>query len=190
MKFFSSNIQEENLSMNKPEESKGLFGSIKGIFTSTEQEQPEETGCKDKIINMFEVETSYFYFFVVLAVGGCLLFLSLFFLPYAIVNPQKFVSLFSLGSLITIGSFVFLYGTRTFVSKLFDSGRRFLTILYLASIIIGLTFAFSNTWMIVSHICAIFQLITLVTFVLSFVPGGHLGINFIWGSIKSIFVKA
>jgi len=191
MKFFSSSIQDEVPTVSNTEETKGFFGRIKGMISSNESNETQSpSGCKDKLLTLIEVEVSYTYFFIVLLIGAAILFLSLLFLPVAIINPKKFVSLFSLGSLVTITSFIFLYGTKEFFSKLFDSGRRILTILYLASIVIGLFFSFTDSYTIISHICAVFQLITLITFVLSFIPGGHLGISFIWGSIKSIFVKS
>ncbi len=191
MKFFSTTIQDEVPTVNQTEETKGFFGKLKGMISSSESNETQSpSGFKDRILSMIEVEISYTYFFIVLLIGGAILFLSLLFLPVAILNPKKFVSLFSLGSLVTISSFIFLYGTKEFLSRLFDSGRRLLTILYLASIVIGLFFSFTDSYTIISHICAVFQLITLITFVLSFLPGGHLGISFIWGSIKSIFVKS
>lgn len=170
--------------------STSIFSSIKNIFSKQTQPNQEEDTVKEKLIRLFEVEISYTYFLVMFAIGLFILFISLFFLPYAIIKPQKFVSLFSLGSVIIVISFIFLNGTRNFVSKLFDSGRKVFTILFLVSIFVGIYFSFNETYIIVSHVCALFQLLSLISFVLSFIPGGHLGISFMWGSIKSVFVKS
>ncbi len=180
-------IQSESLGNNQ---SKSIFSSIKNIFSKQNQSNQEEDTVKEKLIRLFEVEISYTYFIVTFAIGFLVLFISLFFLPYAIIKPQKFVSLFSLGSVIIVSSFIFLNGTRNFISKLFDSGRKVFTILFLVSIFVGIYFSYNETYIIISHLCALFHLLSLVSFVLIFIPGGYLGINFLWGSVKSIFVKS
>ena len=74
-----------------------------------------ETSVLKKLQNVFQVEQSYTKFLIVLFVGLCLLFLSLMFLPMVVFSPQKFVFMFSLGSFITIYSFIFYYGTNEFM---------------------------------------------------------------------------
>lgn len=191
MNFFSDSIQDEKNVLNpKQEQAKGgILGSIKNVF-SAKVEEPQPLTCKDKLLNTIEVEKSYTAFFIMLAIGGFVLFLSLIALPTAILFPKKFVMLFSMGSLLVIMSFIFVHGTKEYFKMLFNSGRAYLTTLYFLSIFVGIYFSFTDSYFFISHICAVIQLITLVTFVLSFVPGGNHGINFIWSSIKSIFVKS
>lgn len=187
MQFLGSNFDEEN-ALNSKEENSGLLSSIKNVFSPKEEVVPNT--CGEKILSWFEVEKSYTSFFVVIGFGLCILFLSFMFLPLAIFNPQKFVSLFSLGTFIVILSFIFIYGTREYIKMLFSQKRALLTSLYLVSICIGIVFSFRDSFFIISYVCAAIQLITVVTFFLSFVPGGETGISFIWSSIKSIFIKS
>lgn len=202
MNFFGSNRDEEQTLKNKqydPESSSnakqssggvtGMFKNVAAVFGGS-QPEPEPETCGDKILSYIEVEKSYTSFFILLGLGAFILFLSMMFLPIAVIRPQKFVSLFSLGSLLTITSFIFIYGTKEYFKMLFKSGRALMTTLYLSSIIIGVYFSFTDTWMIVSHLCAVIQLVTLITFVLTFIPGGNAGISFMWSTFKSFFVKS
>ena len=200
MNFFSSNYQDENsqlnpstsnsapTSANTNNNQNSYFKAITNVFSSKEEPKEPET-LKEKIIAFFEVEKSYTSFFIVLAFGFVILFFSLMFLPFVLLSPQKFVSLFSIGSFLILSSFIFIYGTKDYLNMLFNSSRTLLTCLYLASIIVGIYFSFVNSWMFVSHICAVLQLITLITFTLSFIPGGNMGISFMWNMFKSMFVR-
>jgi hypothetical protein len=165
----------------------GLFDKVKGYvkLSSSDQENIKEenvgflTKLKNKIKNACEVEKSYSLFFIILFVGLGLIMLSLVFLPVVWISPKKFVSLFSLGSLITIISFVFIYGTSGYLEMLFSKSRFLFSTLFFLSIFIGIYFAFTDSYYIISLICAVLQFITVIVFVLSFIPGGGYGISFI-----------
>lgn len=64
------------------------------------------------------------------------------------------------------------------MEKLFEKNRFPFTILFLLSIILGLYFSISGNYFI-SIMLAGFQLITLIVFTLTFIPGGSSGISFI-----------
>jgi len=117
-------------------------------------------------------------FTVILIVGLGFICLSLMFLPLILFSPQKFVTLFSVGSLITLSSFIFIYGTYGYLQMLFSYERRIFSTLYFLSIIVGLYYAYFQSYYLVSMICAVIQLITLIIFTLSFIPGGSSGISF------------
>ena len=192
MQFFSGKDEEQTLKKEETNENKGspitgMFKSVTSVFGGQSEPEPETT--TDKILSYVEVEKSYTSFIILLGLGGFILFLSMMFLPIAIIRPQKFVSLFSLGSLLTILSFIFIYGTKEYFKMLFNSSRAYLSVLYFASIGIGIYFSFTDSWMIISHVCAVLQLITLITFVLSFLPGGNAGISFIWSTLKGFVIK-
>ena len=142
-----------------------------------------------KISKCFEVEKSYTNFFILLFIGLGLIGFSFFFLPMAILAPKKFVSLFSLGCIVTITSFIFYYGTFDFLLMLFKKDRRLITIGFLLSIGIGLYFSFNPTYYIISLICTGIQMVVMVMFILSFIPGGKSGINLIISMITSPFKK-
>jgi hypothetical protein len=142
--------------------------------------------CKESIINMFEVEKSYKMFFLVFSVGIGIIFLSLFFISIIVLSPQKFVSIFSLGSIVTLSSFIFLHGTFAYFDKLFAKDRILLTALYIGSICLGLYFALNKSYLF-SLIFAACQFITLLVFALSFIPGGRYGISMIYSIVSSPF---
>lgn len=193
-KGISSVIPEPTKSESDSNQEGTFFNKIKGIlkFGSSETESMTNTEMtwKDKLIeklkNTIEIEKSYKTFFILLGIGIGILCLSLFFLVF---SPLKFISLFNLGSLIIIASFLFIYGTESYLKKLFSKERFGFTILYFSSIIIGFIFSFINGWFIVSLLCALAQLITLIIFVLSFIPGGRAGISLITNMLKSPFAS-
>jgi hypothetical protein len=171
----------------------GLFGKIKGYMSLSGSDQEaqvvEEKGffgrMSDTLKSSVEVEKSYKLFFIFLAVGIGLLFLSLLFLPLIAFTPVKFVSLFSLGSIVTLSSFIFYYGTAAFMGMLFAKNRLPFTLLFIGSLVAGLYFAFIHSNYFISLILAVIQLITLIVFILSFIPGGQAGISFIYGMLMS-----
>jgi len=146
------------------------------------------TKCKEavlkKIEENLEVEKSYKTFTIMVFIGLALLCLSLMFLPVIIIAPSKFVMCFSLGSMIILSSFIFVYGTKAYVEKLFAKNRFAFTLLFLCSIILGLYFSISGNYLI-SILLAAFQLVTLIVFTLTFLPGGSHGISFIGGLLLS-----
>lgn len=155
----NARIEEENL---------GYFGKIKRNF-----------------MKAIEVEKSYSVFFIILAVGIGLICLSMLFLPMAWLSPRKFVSFFSLGSFVTLISFIFIYGTSAYLEMLFSKTRAMFSILFILSIFLGVYFTFNETYYLISLICAVIQLITLIVFTLSFIPGGRYGISIITSMLMS-----
>jgi len=203
--IFTKNIKssKQNNSNNLSEAVSGTYSSfvnkIKGyvkvntIDMEANIVQDQNMGIAEKmkkcVKDFFEVEKSYKLFFIVLLTGLALILLSLMFLPIAWLSPHKFVSLFSLGSLVTLFSFIFIYGTSEYFQILFSKNRALFTILFLFSILLGIYFAFNKTYYIISLVCAVVQMITLVVFTLSFIPGGGMGINFMKNMLFSRFIS-
>jgi hypothetical protein len=176
-----------------------ILSKVKGFFKFTNEEeikQPQventQNSCKDRLLKKLqdniEVEKSYQTFFILLALGLGLLCLSLMFLPVIILSPYKFVSCFSFGSLLILASFIFVYGTKSYFETLFSKSRFVFTILFLTSIVLGIIFSWSE-YFFFSLICSMFQLISLIVFTLSFIPGGRSGISFIGGLLSSPFTN-
>lgn len=140
---------------------------------------------KLNVSNSIEVEKSYKSFFITIAIGFGFLALSLIFLPFVILQPQKFLSLFSIGSLFVLGSFIFIHGTKEYFTMLFDTKRKFFTIAYLISLLLGFYYAFIKGYFLISLICTAVQLVTLIIFTLSFIPGGNSGIALILSMLQS-----
>jgi len=187
----SSNAPEGPGTMDKV---KSFFTFGNGTTANVDPFAPEDNGMlhkiKTTIQNTFEVERSYKTFFIVLFVGLGIILLSMIFLPAAIMFPQKFVGLFSLGSMVILSSFIFIYGTAGYIELLFSRARVTFTLLFIGSIFVGFYFSFIHPNYIVSLICALVQLITLIIFTLSFIPGGQTGISFMFSMMKAPFSSA
>lgn len=178
------------------EKAKVHYNALKNYFkkaisqeSSTEGETENSNNFRTKALTYIqdkvEVETSYKTFITLISIGSALFCLSLFFLPLVIVSPRKFVSLFSIGNILILLSFLFVYGTKTYFEKLFSKERFILTALFICSITAGIFCAIINSYYFLSLICAGIQLLSLVVFILSFIPGGQGGISAIWKMITS-----
>ena len=156
-----------------------------------EQEQPPKN-CKDKmahaIISKVEVEKNITVFISLLGIGCFLICLSLLMIPLIITSPSKFSMCFGLGSVLILISFLFYHGTKNYVMKLFDKKRFIITILFICSIFLGLIFSLGKHYFI-SLLCSLFQLISLILFILTFIPGGKYGINCIKRKMSSPFIN-
>ena len=158
---------------------------------SEEQNEPPKT-CKDKmahaIITKVEVEKNTTAFISLLGIGCFLICLSLLMLPLIITSPAKFSMCFGLGSVLVLISFLFYHGTKNYVMKLFEKKRFVITILFICSIFLGLIFSIGKHYFI-SLLCSLFQLISLILFVLTFIPGGKYGIRCIKNRLSSPFMN-
>ena len=147
---------------------------------------------KDKmaltIINKLEVQRNITVFISLLGLGSLLLCFSIFLIPFIITSPAKFSMCFAFGCSLVLISFLFYHGTKNYITKLFDKKRFIITILFLCSIILGLIFSLGKHYFI-SLLCSIFQLISLILFILTFVPGGKMGINCSKRRMSSPFVN-
>ena len=158
---------------------------------SEEQNHPPKT-CKDKmahaIISKVEVEKNITAFISLLGIGCFLICLSLLMLPLIITSPAKFSMCFGLGSVLVLISFLFYHGTKNYIMKLFDKKRFIITILFICSIFLGLIFSIGKHYFI-SLLCSLFQLISLILFILTFIPGGKYGIKCIKNRMSSPFIN-
>ena len=140
------------------------------------------------IIKKVEVEKNMTIFMSLLSIGCFLLCISIFLIPLIITAPSKFSMCFGLGSVLILISFLFYHGTKNYIVKLFEKKRFYITILFICSIIFGLIFSIGKHYFI-SLLCSLFQLISLILFVLTFIPGGKYGINCIKRKMGSPFIR-
>lgn len=162
------------------------------INSSSSFSETKEENCKDKvlkkIINSIEVNRNIPIFVTFLGLGSLLICISIFLLPLIITAPSKFSFSFSFGSIFILISFLFLKGTKAYFTTLFESKRLCISICYVLSIFIGIGFSLGSHYFI-SLLCTIFQVFSLVLFVLSFVPGCQCSINYIKSKLSSPFTK-
>ena len=185
---FINNIK--NLAFKNKKKSQKNEENIESSQTE-EQNQPPKT-CKDKmanaIIKKVEVEKNMTIFMSLLSIGCFLICISIFLIPLIITAPSKFSMCFGLGSVLILISFLFYHGTKNYIIKLFEKKRFVITILFICSIIFGLIFSIGKHYFI-SLLCSLFQLISLILFILTFLPGGKYGINCIKRKMSLPFIK-
>ena len=182
-KLTSIDIEKDNKENSKIEDSNRM--------TTSSKEEKEETWrdkLANKIIEKIEVEKSIGIFSVLICIGTALIIFSFFLLPLIIISPKKFSFCFAVGSIFVLISFMFLVGTRNYITKLLDNKRIFISISFILSIFIGIGCSLGNHYFI-SLICSGVQLISMVMFVLTFIPGGRAGIDCIKNALTSPFTK-
>ena len=158
----------------------------------SEINNPQPLTLKDKIslklISLLEVERNIKVFLTLLAIGTFMIVISIFLIPFIITSPAKFSLCFGVGSLLILTSFIFYLGTKAYITKLFEQRRLTITLCFLLSIFIGIFLSFGSHYFL-SILCSICQFVTLIMFVLSFLPGGECGIRAIKNMISSPFTN-
>ncbi|EIW76674.1 ER-to-golgi vesicle protein transport Sft2 [Coniophora puteana RWD-64-598 SS2] len=113
-----------------------------------------------------------------LGFGGCLLgaavcfFVSFLVLPTIAFRPSKFALAFSLGSLLVMFGFSVLIGPINHLKHLVSKERLPFSCTYFASLGLTLYFSLGARSYFGALICAIVQIVALVTYVLAYFPGG------------------
>lgn len=125
----------------------------------------------------------------IMAGSICFLFAG-FCLPVLIFQARKFSLLFTLGSLFLMGSFSLLWGPWEHAKHIFSRDRLPFTAAYLGTLIATLYSALSIQSTILTTIFAILQIIALMWYVLSYVPGGTAGLKFVTSMIASSASRA
>jgi hypothetical protein len=120
----------------------------------------------------------------ILVFGACILGAAVCFvvafllLPVLAFKPRKFAVLWTVGSLLFMISFGFLQGFVPYIRHLLTPQRLPFTIAYFGSMILTLYFAVGLRNLILTIITIIIQVISLITFFISYVPGGVQGLRY------------
>lgn len=115
--------------------------------------------------------------------GLCLLFATLFFMlsmmyiPIAVIRPAKFAMPYCMASLLVFLSFGFLLGFVNYSRHLVSRERLPFSILFFGSTLMTLYGATKNLGYIFTVMSVLIQLVCLVVYVISYVPGGQSGIS-------------
>ncbi|XP_072036248.1 uncharacterized protein [Amphiura filiformis] len=117
-------------------------------------------------------------FMMCLLAGAICFAMALSIAPFIVVRARKFALLYSLGSLFTISSFSLLWGPWHHVKHLCSSQRLPFTAIYFGTMFATLYFAMVKKVMILTIVCAIFQIIALFWYIVSYIPGGQTGLKF------------
>ena len=188
-KLTSTEIEKdnkENIESNKIEDSNRLTTSSKEEETKNKESFRDKIA--NKIIEKLEVERNILLFILLILIGIGLIIFSFFLLPMIMISPGKFSFCFAVGSIFILISFLFLVGTRNYVNKILDNKRIFISISFILSIFIGIGFSLGHHYFI-SLFCSGVQLISMIMFILTFIPGGRAGIDCIKRTLSSPFTK-
>ena len=188
-KLTSTEIEKdnkENIESNKVEDSNRLTTSSKEEETKNKESFRDKIA--NKIIEKLEVERNILLFILLILIGIGLIIFSFFLLPMIMISPGKFSFCFAVGSIFILISFLFLVGTRNYVNKILDNKRIFISISFILSIFIGIGFSLGHHYFI-SLFCSGVQLISMIMFILTFIPGGRAGIDCIKRTLSSPFTK-
>ena len=98
--------------------------------------------------------------------------------PFLILKIRKFILLYTMGSLFTIGSFAVLWGPVNHVKHIFSYGRLPFTLAYFGSMFATLYSALVIKSTTITLIFATFQMVSLAWYIFSYVPGGTTGLKF------------
>ncbi|KAA0187121.1 hypothetical protein HAZT_HAZT002598 [Hyalella azteca] len=128
--------------------------------------------------------------FICCVVMGLICFtLSAMYAPLLLLKARKFALLFTLGSLFSLMSFSFLWGPVCHLKHLFSSDRLMFTSVYLVSLFGTLYSALSLQSTILTSIAAVLQVLALLCYIVSNIPGGQAGLNFFSSICTSVLRK-
>lgn len=133
----------------------------------------------------------YTAFAICIGVAVFLFFLAMFHLPFVVIRPGKFVVPYCMGSMFILVSFGFLHGFVSYSKHLLSPKRVAYSAWFTFATIGTLYAALSLKSYILTVVMALIQMAGMLTFIVSYVPGGSSGISFmssmISSSIKSRF---
>ncbi|XP_076357858.1 uncharacterized protein LOC143250762 isoform X3 [Tachypleus tridentatus] len=109
---------------------------------------------------------------------SCFPTLAGFYVPFLLLKARKFALLYSLGSLFIICSFSLLWGPVTHAKQLCSRERLPFTSIYFGTMFTTLYFALWARSTIPTAVSAICQVISLIWYTISYVPGGQTGLHF------------
>ncbi|XP_038076789.1 protein transport protein SFT2-like [Patiria miniata] len=117
--------------------------------------------------------------FMSFIVAGAICFaLAAVYAPFIVLRARKFALLYTLGSLFTISSFSLLWGPWYHIKHLFSKDRLPFTAIYFTSMFLTLYFSLVRQATLPTTLCAIFQIIALFWYIVSYIPGGQTGLKF------------
>ncbi|XP_002129097.2 uncharacterized protein LOC100183260 [Ciona intestinalis] len=130
-----------------------------------------------------------------LGFGGCLaggvfcFSLASVYIPVLLFKARKFALLYSLGSLFLINSFSFLWGPWNHMKHLMSKERLPFTFSYFISLFATLYFSMGMKSSSLTIIAAIIQVVALLWYLVSYIPGGQTGLKFISQLFTSAVTK-
>ncbi|RMX38099.1 hypothetical protein pdam_00003125 [Pocillopora damicornis] len=128
-------------------------------------------------------------FFLLLLLGIFCFVMAGLIAPVMLLKARKFVLLYTMGSLFTIGSFSLLWGPVNHVKHLCSLERLPFTAAYFGSMFATLYMAMIVKSTLLTAVCALVQILALVWYFVSYIPGGTTGMKFFTKLFSSAVTK-
>lgn len=148
------------------------------LISDSENEKSWFNNAKKDYLPTLSKKQRIFGFVTCLGLGLFFFSFATVYIPVIVIKARKFALMFSLGSLFTLGSFSFLWGPCNHLQHLFSKERLPFTSVYLGTLIATLYFALSLQSYPLTSIAAVGQVVALLWFVVSYIPGGQTGMKF------------
>ena len=130
-----------------------------------------------KLSEKIQVQSSYKYFLIFLAIGLLFFFFSVLTFPFVLFNPRKFLRLLTFGNIFTMISFLFYYGSKDFFAFLVDEKRTGVVFVHLLSMCFSFIISIFIGGYFLQFILDFILGVTTVMFILTLIPGGRGGIS-------------
>ncbi|XP_063227512.1 uncharacterized protein LOC134533787 [Bacillus rossius redtenbacheri] len=117
-------------------------------------------------------------FCIFVSLGFLFFGLAALYIPVLLLKARKFALLYTLGSLFIILSFSFLWGPMNHLRHLLSRERVPFTLVYFGTLAATLYFALEVQSMPLTVLCATGQIVALLWFLVSYIPGGQTGLSF------------
>lgn len=129
-----------------------------------------------KLSEKINIQSSYKYFLIFLALGLLFIFFAMIYIPFVIFNPGKLLRLLSLGNIFIMLSFLFHYGSKDFFAFVVDDKRTCIMFGHISLMLCSLFVSLIIGGYFLQLLLDILLGISTVMFVFTLIPGGEGGI--------------
>jgi len=168
------------------------FGMFSGLSSSGSTAPSEEKSCISRLMccgYTMSRKERIVGFFLLLGMGITFFVLSSLYIPLLLLKARKFSILFTFGSVFTFASLSVLWGFTAFLRHLVTSERLPFTSLYFGSLFATLFFAIHLQSTILTVAGITVQILSLLSFIISYLPGGITGLTYLTKFISSSFSR-
>ncbi|CAN0038177.1 unnamed protein product [Lampetra planeri] len=160
----------------------------RGLLPWARAEETAPPSRGDGIIPSLSKKQRIVGFVGFIAMGIFCFSLAAMYAPFMLLKARKFALLYTMGSLFVISSFSLLWGPWSHVRHLCSSERLPFTAAYFGSMVFTLYFALWMQSTLLTSVGAIVQMVALLWYLISYIPGGQAGLQF-FTSLFSSAVK-
>eukprot|EP01057_Protomagalhaensia_wolfi_P002823 Protomagalhaensia_wolfi_Nauph_80__2822@NODE_2931_length_939_cov_213_167778_g2301_i0_p1_GENE_NODE_2931_length_939_cov_213_167778_g2301_i0NODE_2931_length_939_cov_213_167778_g2301_i0_p1_ORF_typecomplete_len255_score21_62Got1/PF04178_12/8_5e26PDR_CDR/PF06422_12/0_083_NODE_2931_length_939_cov_213_167778_g2301_i0141905 len=148
------------------------YQSARNVVFSNQSSSPD-AGSASGSFSLFSLSYQQMINFAIcIGLGILFFFLAFLFLPMVVFAPQKFVLLFTMGSMCWITGLAMLQGPKTLFAALIRKEKIYFTLIYAGSV--AATFyatLIAHSYLLTLLFCGV-QMVSLVAFLISYFPGG------------------